>query len=142
MSSIVDRALRLWTLPIPAGDSGLESFRAVYADPLNVNGQSTPLEVLVDRARMLQAAVDDIRADVQHQLSAPGGEAFAFRLSGRHVGPLQTPLGELPPTGRTVSWSGMDIFLVDEEADRISAVWALSDFLGLLMDAEAVTLRP
>jgi len=141
MSSIVDRALRLWTEPVAEGTAGLESFRAVYNDPLDVNGETTPLQVLVERARMLQAAFEGLRSEIKEEFSAPGRRAFAFRLSGRHVGTLMTPLGEIPPSGRELSWAGMDIFLVDDHGERIAGVWALADLLALLMDAGAITLR-
>ena len=68
--------------------------------------------------------------------------AFAVRIGGRLVGPLATPLGELAPTGREVEVAGMDIFVVDEDADRVIGVWAIADDLGLLLQADAMTLAP
>jgi hypothetical protein len=59
-----------------------------------------------------------------------------------HVGRLETPLGQTAPTGRELQVDGMDIFLVDEEADRVSGVWAIADFLGLLMQAGAFEPSP
>ena len=35
---------------------------------------------------------------------------------------------------------GMDIFVVDEEAERVTGDWAIADFLDLLMQASAVEL--
>jgi predicted ester cyclase len=137
MSSMIERALALWGRPLPAGGAALEAFRAVYADPVLVNGTSTPLMVLVERAQMMQVAFDGLRHTVLEQFEAPGRLAFAFRISGRLVGPLTTPLGELPPTGAEVQVAGMDIFVVDE--DRVTAVWALADYLTLLIDAGAVS---
>jgi predicted ester cyclase len=129
MSSMIERALALWGRPLPAGGAALEAFRAVYADPVLVNGTSTPLMVLVERAQMMQVAFDGLRHTVLEQFEAPGRLAFAF--------PLTTPLGELPPTGAEVQVAGMDIFVVDE--DRVTAVWALADYLTLLIDAGAVS---
>ncbi len=142
MPDLVDRALRLWGEPLPEGDGALDAFRAVYTDPLDVNGASTPLQVLVDRARMLQAALQDVRHHIDDRFETPGREVFAFRISGRHVGPLVTPLGEVGPTGRAVEVAGMDIFVVDEEADRVKSVWAITDYLGLLMQLGAVDPLP
>ena len=140
MSSFIDRALALWSEPLPSGDAALEAFRAVYADPLMVNGTPTALMVLVERAQMMQAAFEGLRHTVLEQFEAPGRLAFAFRISGRLVGPLVTPLGELTPTGAEVEVAGMDIFVVEE--DRVTAVWALADYLTLLKDAGAVSLLP
>ena len=140
MATILERALALWSRPLPPGDAGLTSFRAVYADPVLVNGVPTDLTVLVDRARMMHGAFDALSHTVLERVEAPGGLAFAFRISGRLVGPLTTPLGDLPPTGRTVEVAGMDIFVVDD--DRVTAVWALADHLTLLVEAGAVSRLP
>jgi hypothetical protein len=135
---MLDRALGLWGGALPPGEAGLEAFRTVYADPVLVNGTTTPLTVLVQRARMMQAAFEDLRHTVLEEFQAPGRLAFAFRISGRHVGPLTTPIGELPPSGAVVQVAGMDIFVVDEGRDRVTAIWALADYLSLLVDAGAV----
>ena len=140
MATFIERALRLWSRPLPPGDAGLEAFRAVYADPVLVNGVPTDLTVLVDRARMMQAAFDGLHHTVLEEVEAPGRLAFAFRISGRLVGPLTTPLGDLPPTGTAVELAGMDIFVLDD--DRITAVWALADHLALLAEAGAVSPLP
>jgi SnoaL-like polyketide cyclase len=138
MSQLVARALHLWSEPLPEGAAALALFRTVYTDPLDVNGESTALQVLVDRARMMQCALAGLRHEINERIDAPGRQAFAFRITGRHVGPLETPLGEIAATGRELHVDGMDIFLVDDEADRVIGVWAIADFLGLLMQAGAV----
>lgn len=140
MATLIERALGLWSSPLPPGDAGLEAFRTVYTDPVVVNGTPTALTVLLDRARMMQTAFAGLTCTVLEQLEAPGRLAFAFRLSGRLVGPLTTPLGALPPTGRSAEVAGMDIFVLD--GDRVAAVWALADHLTLLAEAGAVSPLP
>ena len=140
MTDLVDRALRLWVQPLPEGEAALTLFRGVYADPVVVNGETTPLQVLVDRARMMQGAFEGLTHDVHVRMEGPGRKAFAFHLSGRHAGPLVTPLGELAPTGLPLELMGMDIFEVDDERDLVTGVWAVADQLGLLVQAGAVTM--
>jgi predicted ester cyclase len=111
----------------------------VYTDPVQVNGAETALSVLLDRSRMMQAAFADLRHTVVEEVEAPGRLAFAFRISGRHVGPLTTPLGELAPTGSAVEVAGMDIFVIDQPSDRVTAIWAQADYLSLLLAAGAVS---
>jgi hypothetical protein len=135
---LVDRALRLWTEPIPEGDAAVAAFRTVYTDPLDVNGESTALQVVVDRARMLQGALQGIRHEIKERIEAPGRRAFAFQITGRHVGALETPLGEIPATGRELTMKGMDIFIVDDEADRVTGVWAIADLLDVLIQADVL----
>jgi hypothetical protein len=41
--------------------AGDKRFRDVYVDPIPVSGKLTDLQVLADRAGMLQHAIDDLR---------------------------------------------------------------------------------
>jgi hypothetical protein len=139
VADVVDRALTLWTAePLPAPEA-LEAFRTVYTDPLRVNGAVSPLEPLVDRARMLHGAFEGLHHELFERVDTPGRSAIAFRLSGRHTGPLTTPLGEVPPTGKVLDVLGLDILSIAD--DRVTAVWAVADWLGLLMQAGQVALR-
>jgi hypothetical protein len=139
VADIMTRALALWGQPIPDGTDGLERFRALYADPITVNGTATPVQDLVDRARMLQAALSDLRHEVHEAIETPGRRAFAFTITGRHTGPLTTPLGEVAASGADVAVDGLDIFTVDEDADRVTAIWAVADWLALLVQTGGVT---
>ena len=138
-ADITGRALALWGRPVPDGPAGIEAFRSLYADPVTVNGAATDLTVLVDRARMLQGALSDLHHDVHDVVVTPGRRAFAFTITGRHTGPLTTPLGDVPASGAAVSVTGLDIFTVDEDDDRVTAVWAVADWLALLVQAGAVS---
>src|SRR6476659_5871456 len=100
MAQLLQRALRLWAEPLPDGPAALAAFRTVYRDPLPVNGEVTEVQVLLDRARMLQGAFEGLRSTVHEHLVTPGRQAFAFQLSGRHTGPLTTPLGVVAPSGQ------------------------------------------
>ncbi len=138
MTHPVDRALRLWSEPLSEGEDAVLAFRSVYIDPLEVNGAQTALRELVDRARMLQRAFEGLHAEILERFDTPERSAFAFRLSGLHVGRLMTPLGDVAPTGQTLDVLGMDIFEIRQ--GRVFAVWAVADYLGLLMRAKAVNL--
>ncbi|MBV9950365.1 MAG: ester cyclase [Acidimicrobiia bacterium] len=139
MSTILERVMPLWSGPLPEGDDALAQFRAVYADPVEVNGTPTDLRDLVDRARMLQRAFGRLQHEVLQVVEAGDHLAVAFRLRGHHLGPLETPLGPVPPTGRRLEVQGMDIFELC--LGRIHALWAVADQLDLLLQAEAVALR-
>jgi hypothetical protein len=67
-----------------------------------------------------------------------GHIAVAFWLCGRHVGPLPTPLGTVPPTGRTVDLKFTDILTITD--GLIGAVQIVTDNLDLLLPLRAVTL--
>jgi hypothetical protein len=138
MNPIIHRAMPLWAEPVPADDDEARAaFAAVYTDPVIVNGHPAPVGELVRRARMLQGALSDIRQELLAEVDTGDRCAFAFRLSGRHTGPLDTPCGPVPASGRQLTVAGMDTFLLRD--DRIAAVWAVADFLGALAAAGAVT---
>ena len=136
MAHVVDRALRLWTSP--PGPDAITEFRTVYADPVEVNGASAPVHVLVDRARMLHTAFEGLRHELLERMDAPDRSAIAFRLSGRHAGPLTTPLGDVAPSGEVLDVLGLDILLIAD--DRVTGVWAVADWLDLLIQANGVAL--
>ena len=141
MLPILERALSLWSQPVPDDDGeALARFRLVYADPVDVNGATTPLIELVHRARALQAAFDGLHHEVDREVDGGDHVAFTFRIGGRHLGPLETPLGTVPPTGRRLEVRGMDVFELC--FGRVHALWAVSDQLGLLQQAGAVALSP
>jgi hypothetical protein len=54
------------------------------------------------------------------------------------VGPLPTPLGTVPPTGRTVELKIIDILTISD--GLIGAVQMAADNLDLLLQPGAVTL--
>jgi hypothetical protein len=56
------------------------------------------------------------RADTETQTT------IVFRMRGRHVGPLTTPLGVLPPTGQMVERQVIDLLVLRE--GRIAEIWA------------------
>jgi len=134
----MERALDLWQSPVPEGDAGVARFRTVYTDPVTVNGMPTDLRVLVDRARMFQRCFDAIGHEVDSWFAADGRCAFSFRLFGRQVGPLATPLGELAATGRRLEAHGIDIFEIED--GRVRGIWAVLDWLGLLTQAGALAM--
>ena len=72
MTRLADHLLRLWMNPLPDGDAAVAAFREVYADPVRVNGIDMTVAALVQRARALHAAFDQLRATVDRQVEAPG----------------------------------------------------------------------
>jgi predicted ester cyclase len=138
MTPFLDRLLQLWREPLDGRPDPVAEFRALYTDPVPVNGTPMSAAELVTRARALQAALADVETEVVHEIAGPDRVVVAFVMRGRHVGPLSTPLGPVPPTGRTVEMRVTDILTLTD--GRISDVWVISDDLGLLMRLDAVAL--
>jgi hypothetical protein len=137
--STVDSLFQLWTRPIPTDDAAATAaFAEVYTDPVRINGADMSVADLVARARSIQAALDDIDIELVDQVATADKLAIAFRQTGRHVGPLPTPLGPVSPTGRRIEGLGMDILTLS--GGRISQIWVLADELQRLVQLDAVIL--
>jgi ketosteroid isomerase-like protein len=140
MAFDVDGLLRLWTDPLPEGPAAEEAFRAVYADPVTVNGAPLRAADLVARARALQQVFERPEREVVAVVEGGDQVAVAFRVRGRQVGTLATSAGPLPPTGRDLDLRVIDVLtLVD---GRITAIWMVADELGALTAVDAVRITP
>jgi ketosteroid isomerase-like protein len=135
----VDRLMALWATP-PADDTAvLTDLRALYTDPVRINGTSMTAPDLLVRIRGMQRAYTGLRHQLVDRVDAPGRVVIAFRLRGTHTGPLATPLGELAPTGRDFAVRVIDILTVTD--GRISEVTMVADELTQLTTLGALTLR-
>jgi hypothetical protein len=124
----------LW-LALPADDDeAVAAFRAMYTDPVQVNGVAMSAADLVARARTLHATYDGLHHELMDRVDAPGKTVIAFRMHGTHVGPLTTPLGVVAPTGRPI-----DVLTLQADG-RVSEIWVLSDEMGLLRGLSALAL--
>jgi predicted ester cyclase len=139
MVDAVDRIMALWQR-LPEDDAvARRAFAEVYADRVVVNGNELTLDDLVSRARALQAALTDLRHEVIERVEQGDKLVVAFRLQGRHTGPLSTSIGALPATGREVWLQGMDVLTFED--GRIVRITVLADELGLLSRLDAVALK-
>ena len=140
MTALLDRLLDLWQEPVDERDDPEAAFRELYADPVSINGTPMPVSWLVERARAMQRAFDGLTTEIVDQVETPDRVVIAFYLRARHVGPLVTPLGTVAPTGGAVEVRTVDILTVAD--DLITALWVVSDELGMLTQLGAVRLSP
>ncbi len=127
----VQRLLRLWTDALPRDDgAAADAFCDMYADPVTVNGTPLSAADMVARARVMQAALAEPEREVLAVVESGDAVAVAFRLAGRHVGPLDTPAGRLPASGARIDLRVIDVLSIAE--GRISAIWMVGDWLGAL----------
>lgn len=93
--------------PAPGQGPGPDGYKAMFSD--------------------LRVAFPDLRVEVEHLLATDDELAFAYRISGTHLGPL---MGR-PPTGRKVRYRGMQISRFDGDGKLVER-WGSSDELGML----------
>jgi hypothetical protein len=139
MAFDVEQLLRLWTDPLPEGQAAEDAFRALYTDPVQVNGAFLTAADMVARARALQLVFDNPEREVLDLAEADGKVALAFRLTGRQIGPLNTSAGVLAPTGQVVTMRVIDILTFSD--GLISDISMVADELGALVAIDAVALR-
>jgi ketosteroid isomerase-like protein len=135
---LVDRVMALWASPIPDGPAGEAAFGECYAERLTVNGAEFRLADLVARARALQAAHSDIRAELLQVVATPEHVVVAFVMHLRHTGPLATALGTVAATGREAAARTIDILTVRD--GKITDIIVVSDEFGMLTQLNALRL--
>ncbi|NUR05113.1 MAG: ester cyclase [Streptomyces sp.] len=75
----------------------------------------------------LRTAFPDLHVEVEHLLATEDELAFAYTISGTHLGPLRGR----PATGRKVSYRGMQISRFDSDGKLVER-WGSSDELGMM----------
>jgi ketosteroid isomerase-like protein len=140
MAYDTDALLDLWTSPPDDDVEAAAAFRRLYTDPVLVNGAPLTALDLVARARALRDTLEDPRREVLEVVEDGDKVAVAFRLTGRHVGPLGTQLGPVAPSGRTLTMRVIDVLTL--EGGRIARIEMVADELAALRQADAVALVP
>ena len=125
----VDALFDLWLTPIEGAEASA-AFAEVYCDPVIVNGNEMALADLVVRARALQSALTDLKADILQVVEGDRSLAVAFVMRGRHTGDYPGPFGVIPATGREVAIRTIDVLTLT--GGKISRIWVNADDLGLL----------
>jgi hypothetical protein len=136
--AVVTALLDLWTNPPADLAAATTAFRALYTDPVRVNGAWLSAEDLARRAYALQRTFEDLRREVLDVCETAGKVAVAFRMGGRQVGPLNTAAGELAPTGEEIMLRVIDILTLTD--GRISSIVMVADELGALAPIGAARL--
>ncbi|MFI1767949.1 ester cyclase [Streptomyces sp. NPDC020800] len=93
--------------PAPGQTPGPEGYKAMFGE--------------------LREAFPDLHVEVEHLVATDDELAFAYVITGTHLGPL---MGR-PATGRKVSYRGMQISRFDRDGKLVER-WGSSDELGML----------
>jgi steroid delta-isomerase-like uncharacterized protein len=108
------------------GQTNLDAADAILASDFAWHGDVPPGATHVeDQARSLREAFPDLALTVDEVVAEGDRVATLWTLSGTHQGEY---LGA-PPTGSSVTTSGIDIYRI--AAGRIAEIWTVGDDLGL-----------
>lgn len=91
---------------------------------------------LLQMTAMFHAGFPDLRYEVEDLVAEGDRVAVRWTATGTHRGTFMA----IPPTGRAMSITGMDLFRVAD--GRLAEAWVNSDFLGLLQQLGAIPLPP
>jgi steroid delta-isomerase-like uncharacterized protein len=77
-----------------------------------------------------KVAFPDLRISVTNQVATDESVVSEFTAKGTHTGPLLTPAGEVPPTGRTVDFIVCEVLQVKN--GRIASLHNYQDAASLM----------
>jgi steroid delta-isomerase-like uncharacterized protein len=77
-----------------------------------------------------KGAFPDIRISVTNQIATEEQVVSEFTARGTHTGPLQTPAGAIPPTGRTVDFIVCEVMRVKN--GRIASLHNYQDAASIM----------
>ena len=133
-------ASRKWTEAINRHDAG--AFAALYAPNAVVQDPQypQPLEgrdaIHKDISEFMRA-FPDLRVELRSVIENGNGYASEGMFRGTHSGPLVTPDGERPPTGKLFEFGGSAFYTLDAQG-RILEERRYYDLAGLLAQLEPV----
>ena len=80
-----------------------------------------------------KGAFPDIAIEITHQMATDDGVVSEFIARGTHTGPLLTPAGALPPTGRVAAWPVCEVWRVrDGKLSSLTNYQDMATILGQL----------
>ncbi len=83
-----------------------------------------------------RAAFPDLTVAIDDLIAEDDRVAVRYTMRGTHRGPFTGPVGCLPPTGRSIAVSGINIVRIAD--GRIAAGWAQLDTLSMLQQLGAI----
>ena len=141
-----DQAKATWDWYLKArNEANLDLLDNIYSPDVVVHDPSQPqaivgLDALKNQYRGTHTAVPDVKFSREGDLYIKGDKVVGiFTMSGTITGPFRTPLGELPPSGKAFSLSGVAIDRIVE--GKIVAEWVYFNVLDILQPM-GFTLTP
>jgi ketosteroid isomerase-like protein len=115
-----------------AGD--WDRLRAALADDLEFRASGTAAEfhgadALIAHLQNIRAGLPDIRCEIVESTTSGSLVILGIKWTGTHSGTLQTPFGDISPSGRVVHTTSQWMLRIDR--GRVTGIRAL-DSLGLL----------
>ena len=104
----------------------LQVVDAIFAETLTINGHLMGRENLKQNMSRWLAAFPDLHVTIDTMIGEGNSVGLWYTVKGIHKGAFEG----IPPTGRQVSWVGVDLLRI--ESGRIAQGTFVDDSLGLL----------
>ena len=76
------------------------------------------------------AAFPDLHITIEDMIAEGDKVAARLTVTGTHDGPMSGPMGDVPPTGKRATWTGIDIIRV--EGGKIAQRHSERDLLAMM----------
>ena len=103
---------------------------------LVVNGHRAGCDAVRQVVTRLRSAFPDLHVTVEDQVAEGDKVSTRRTWRGTHLGELETAIGRIPPSGKRVAWTGIN--LVRFADGKIVEDWINRDDLGLLQQLGAI----
>ena len=113
MGEALDAAQRFYRL---FGEGDLDGAAAVFHPDCITRQPTGDLKSEEHKAygEVFKAALPDAHMVMESAVESGDWVAIRGRFQGNHTGPLQTPMGEIPPSGNAVDMPFADFFRVED----------------------------
>jgi len=125
-------------------EANLDLLDKTYSPGVVVHDPSQPkdivgLDSLKNQYRNTHTAIPDVKFSLDEMYVKGDKAAWVFTMSGTITGPVRTPFGDLPPTGKTFRLSGVAIDRIVE--GKVVEEWVYFNLLDILQPM-GFTLTP
>jgi predicted ester cyclase len=91
-------------------------------------------------AGMFLAAIPDLHVDIEIEIAEGDTVGGRLRQKGTHTGPMASPTGEIPPSGKPVDFTEVAMLRIVD--GKVATSWYWTDMIGLLTQIGVIAEPP
>ena len=91
-------------------------------------------------AGMFLAAFPDLHVDIEIEIAEGDMVGGRLRQKGTHTGPMVSPTGTIPPSGKAVDFTEVAMLRIVD--GKVATSWYWTDMIGLLTQIGVIAAPP
>lgn len=91
-------------------------------------------------ASMFLAAFPDLDVEIEIEIAEGDTVGGRLRQRGTHTGPMVTPTGTIPPSGKSVNFTEVAMLRIAD--GKVATSWYWTDMIGLLTQLGVIAAPP